>query len=91
MRPAGRRRTVPAGATDGVAAIERLTPTKSRRAMDLNIALGSLATIWSAVAAPGVVLNPFFMNRLGATGGQLGLLTAVIQVASVLNLLSIVV
>jgi len=59
--------------------------------MDLNIALGSLATIWSAVAAPGVVLNPFFMNRLGATGGQLGLLTAVIQVASVLNLLSIVV
>jgi len=59
--------------------------------MNLNIALGGLATMWSAVAAPGVVLNPFFMNHLGATGGQLGLLTAAIQVASVFNLLSIVV
>jgi MFS family permease len=74
-----------------VAVVETLTPTQSRRAMNLNIALGSLATMWSAVAAPGVVLNPFFMNHLGATGGQLGLLTAAIQTASVFNLLSILV
>jgi MFS family permease len=74
-----------------VAAAGTLTPTQSRRAMNLNIALGSLGTMWSAVAAPGVVLNPFFMNHLGATGGQLGLLTAAIQVASVFNLLSIIV
>jgi MFS family permease len=72
-------------------AVETLTPTQSRRAMNLNITLASLGTVWSAVATPGVVLNPFFMNHLGASGGQLGLLTAVIQLASVFNLLSILV
>ena len=54
--------------------------------MNINIALGGLATMWSAVAAPGVVLSPFFMNHLGATGEQLGLLTAAIQVASVFKI-----
>ncbi len=92
MRPAGRHRAGRAGRPEPfAAAAETLTPTQSRRAMNLNIALGSLATMWSAVAAPGVVLNPFFMNHLGATGGELGLLTAAIQIASVFNLLSIIV
>ncbi len=68
-----------------------LTPTETRRAMNLNIVLGSLGTTWAAVAAPGVVLNPFFVNHLGATGRELGMLTAAIQVASVFNLLSIVI
>ena len=59
MRPTGRRRAERAGRPGQcTAAAVPLTPTQSRRAMNLNITLGSLATMWSAVAAPGVVLNP---------------------------------
>ncbi len=68
-----------------------LTPAETRRAMNLNIVLGSMGTMWAAVAAPGPILTPFFQNRLGATSEQVGLLTAAIQVASVFNMLSILV
>ncbi len=59
--------------------------------MNLNIMLASMGTMWGAVVAPGAVLSPFFTNHLGATQGQLGQLSAAIQLAGVFNLLSIVV
>lgn len=86
---AGRARR--AGRPLATVSAEALTPTQTRRAMNLNIALASLGTMWAAVAGPGVVLSPFFTNHLGASGRQLGLLTAAIQAASVFNLLSIVI
>ncbi len=59
--------------------------------MNLNILLGSCGTLWVTVIAPGTIMNVFFKNQLGASSGSLGLLVAIVQFASVLNLLSIVI
>jgi len=68
-----------------------LTPAQARRAMNLNIILGSTGTLWVTVIAPGTIMNVFFKNQLGASSGSLGLLVAATQLASVLNLLSILI
>jgi MFS family permease len=59
--------------------------------MNLNIILGSSGTLWVTVIAPGTIMNVFFKNQLGASSGELGLLVAAVQFASVLNLVSIIV
>jgi hypothetical protein len=59
--------------------------------MNLNIILGASGTLWITVIAPGTIMNIFFKNQLGASSASLGLLVAVTQLASVLNLLSIVI
>jgi MFS family permease len=59
--------------------------------MNLNILLGSCGTLWVTVIAPGTIMNVFFKNQLGTSSGTLGLLVAAVQLASVLNLLSIVI
>jgi len=68
-----------------------LSPARTRRAMNLNIILGSSGTLWVTVIAPGTIMNIFFKNQLGASSGSLGLLVAIVQLASVLNLLSIII
>ena len=59
--------------------------------MNLNILLGCGGTLFATVVAPGTIMNVFFKNQLGASSAMLGLLVAVTQLASVLNLLSIIV
>jgi len=71
--------------------LRELTPAQVRRALNLNIALGSSGILFFTVIAPGTLMNVFFKNRLGASDGALGLLVACTQLASVLNLLSIVI
>jgi MFS family permease len=68
-----------------------LTPAQTRRAMNLNIILGSSGTLWVTVIAPGTIMNVFFKNQLGASSEALGVLVAATQLASVFNLLSIVI
>jgi len=59
--------------------------------MNLTILLGSCGTLFVTVVAPGTIMNVFFKNQLGASSGSLGLLVAAINLASVFNLLSIVI
>ncbi|MGA2976572.1 MAG: MFS transporter [Spirochaetia bacterium] len=59
--------------------------------MNLNIVLGSCGTMFVTVVAPGTIMNVFFKNQLGASSAALGLLVAVLNLASVFNLLSIVI
>lgn len=73
------------------AAPAALTPARVRRALNLNIVLGSSGILWITVIAPGTLMNVFFKNQLGASDGSLGLLVASTQLASVLNLLSILI
>ncbi len=54
-----------------------LTAAQRRRAMNLNISLGTLGSIWLTVAGPQLVLNVFSKNVLGASSASLGLLVAV--------------
>jgi len=68
-----------------------LTPARVRRALNLNIVLGSSGVLFITVIAPGTIMNVFFKNQLGASDGSLGLLVASTQLASVLNLLSILI
>jgi hypothetical protein len=70
---------------------ESLRPAQARRAMNLNIILGSCGTLFVTVVAPGTIMNVFFKNQLGASSSALGLLVAVLNLASVFNLLSIVI
>jgi MFS family permease len=68
-----------------------LGPAQTRRAMNLNIILGSSGTLFLTVIAPGTIMNVFFKNQLGASSASLGLLVAALNFASVFNLLSIVI
>ena len=69
----------------------RLTPFAVRKALNLNIILGSSGILWLTLIAPGTIMNVFFKNQLGATSGTLGLLVATTQLATVLNLVSILI
>ena len=80
--------TAPEGAADRR---QGLTPARVRRALNLNIALGSSGIVFFTIIAPGTIMNVFFKNQLGASDGSLGLLVACTQLASVLNLLSILI
>jgi MFS family permease len=68
-----------------------LSPAETRRALNLNILLGSSGMLFTTVIAPGTIMNVFFKNQLGAPSAALGLLVAVVQFASVLNILSILI
>jgi hypothetical protein len=68
-----------------------LSPAQSRRAMNLNIILGCSGTLFGTVVAPGTIMNVFFKNQLGASSASLGLLVALLNLASAFNLISIVV
>ncbi|HVO38706.1 MAG TPA: MFS transporter [Spirochaetia bacterium] len=68
-----------------------LTPARIRRAMNLNIILGSSGILWLTIIAPGTIMNVFFKNQLGASAGDLGLLVASTQLATVLNLVSVLI
>jgi hypothetical protein len=68
-----------------------LSPTQTRRALNLNIILGCGGVFWGVVIAPGAIMNVFFKNELGASSGSLGLLVAIVQMASVLNILAIII
>jgi hypothetical protein len=59
--------------------------------MNLNIILGSSGTLFVTVIAPGTIMNVFFKNQLGASSASLGLLVAALNLASVFNILSIVI
>jgi len=59
--------------------------------MNLNIVLGASGTLFVTVIAPGTIMNVFFKNQLGASSASLGLLVAALNLASVFNLLSIVI
>jgi len=59
--------------------------------MNLNIILGSSGTLFVTMIAPGTIMNVFFKNQLGASSASLGLLVAALNLASVFNLLSIVI
>jgi hypothetical protein len=59
--------------------------------MNLNILLGASGVLFTTMIAPGTIMNVFFKNQLGASSASLGLLVAAINLASVMNLLSIVV
>jgi len=49
-----------------------LTPARVRRAMNLNIVLGSSGILWITMIAPGTIMNVFFKNQLGASAGSIG-------------------
>ncbi len=67
----------------------RISQERLNRAMTLNIVAGSGGTIWMTVASPQPIFNVFFMNHLGASATQLGILVAIAQLTAVFQLLSI--
>ncbi len=68
-----------------------VTPAGLRRAMNLNIAAGSLGIAWYVVCGPQNILNVLVMNWLGGSASELGLLVALMQFAGVFHLVAIVV
>jgi len=54
-----------------------ITPSRLRRAMKLNIAVGAMGMAWYAVCSAQQVIQVFFKNHLHATDSELGLLVAV--------------
>ncbi len=66
-----------------------ITPSRLRRAMRLNIAVGIGGTAWHAVCGPGMVLTVFFRNHMGASDAELGLLVSLSLLAAPFNLLAI--
>jgi MFS family permease len=68
-----------------------LSPAQTRRAMSLNVLLGCSGTLFGTVVAPGTIMNVFYRNQLGASAASLGLLVALLNLASAFNLISILV
>jgi hypothetical protein len=66
-----------------------ITPSRLRRAMNLNIAVGAMGMAWYAVCSAQQVLQVFFKNHLHATDSELGLLVAVAGYAAPFHLLAI--
>ncbi len=64
-----------------------ITPSRLRRAMRLNIAVGVGGAAWHAICGPGMVLTVFVRNHLGASDTQLGLLVSLALLAAPFNLL----
>ena len=68
-----------------------ITPSRLRRAMNLNIAVGAMGMAWYAVCSAQQVLQVFFKNHLHATDAELGLLVAVAGYAAPLHLAAILI
>ncbi|MEW5815188.1 MAG: MFS transporter [Spirochaetota bacterium] len=67
----------------------RISQKQLNSAMNLNIALGTMGTMWVTVCSPQSIFNVFFKNLLGASSGQLGLLVGIIQFSGIFHLISI--
>ena len=66
-----------------------ITPSRLRRAMNVNIAVGIMGAAWYTVCAPQQILNVFYKNDLGSTPGQLGQMVSLVQLASLFHLAAI--
>ena len=66
-----------------------ITPSRLRRAMNLNIAVGAMGMAWYAVCSAQQIMQVFFKNHLGASDSELGLLVAVGQFAAPFHLVAI--
>ena len=66
-----------------------ITPSRLRRAMNLNIAVGAMGMAWYAVCSAQQVIQVFFKNHLHATDSELGLLVAVAGYAAPFHLAAI--
>ncbi len=69
--------------------MNKISQERLNRALTLNIIAGSSGTIWMTTASPQPIFNVFFMNHLGASSTQLGLLVAIAQLTAVFQLASI--
>jgi len=68
-----------------------ITPSRLRRALRLNIAVGAMGMAWYSVCSAQQVLQVFFKNHLDASDRELGLLVAVGQFAAPFHLLAILI
>ncbi len=68
-----------------------ITPSRLRRALQLNIAVGIGGSTWYAVCAPQAIFQVFFRNHLGGSDSQLGLLSAIPLLATPMSLLGILI
>lgn len=57
--------------------------------MSMSILAGSLSILWLVTCTPQQILTVFVKNHLGANSAQLGLMVGLINLAAVLNLVSI--
>src|SRR4030042_326870 len=67
----------------------RLTPPRPRRAMHVNILVGTMGAMWFTVCGPQQILSVFYKNELGSTPGELGDMISLVQFSSVFNLAAI--
>lgn len=70
---------------------DSFAPAQLRRAMNVNIVAGCLGNAWAIVFFPANILTVFIMNELGASAGEFGVLTALLQLVAVLHLVAIVI
>jgi len=68
-----------------------ITPSRLRRAINMNILAGAGGIAWYAVCSPQAVLNVFFKNHLGGSAGELGILVALTQLAAPFHLLAVLI
>jgi HEAT repeat protein len=68
-----------------------ITPSRLRRAINMNILAGAGGIAWYAVCSPQAVLNVFFKNHLGGSASELGLLVALTQLAAPFHLLAVLI
>lgn len=68
-----------------------ITPSRLRRAMRLNIAVGIGGMAFMTVCGPLHIMQVFFKNHLGASASQLGLLVTLVRLAAAFHLVAMVV
>ncbi len=66
-----------------------ITPSRLRRAINMNILAGAGGIAWYAVCSHQAVLNVFLKNHLGGSASALGLLVALTQLAAPFHLLAV--
>ncbi|MBN2618786.1 MAG: MFS transporter [Spirochaetales bacterium] len=69
----------------------KITKKEFDRSLKITILGGCTFTIWFSVCSPQPIFNVFFTNHLGATSSQLGLLIGIVQLATLFNILGIIV
>lgn len=70
---------------------DKITKKEFDRSLKITIISGCSFTIWFSLCSPQPIFNVFFTNYLGATSSQLGLLIGIVQLATLFNLLGIIV
>ncbi|HUU09238.1 MAG TPA: MFS transporter [Phycisphaerae bacterium] len=66
-----------------------ITPSRLRRAMVVNMVVGTMGAMWFTVCGPQQILSVFYKNALGSTPGELGNMISLVQFSSVFNLVAI--